>query len=718
MNHEAAAASPGVARPPPGVKSPAGDGRITPAAWTALAVAAILLAGLAAYSNTFRCPFIFDDKIFVNQPAAQHLWPIRPLLKAPRPVAQFTLALSHSLGGEVWGYHAFNLAVHLLAALTLFGVVRRTLTLPALSRAGGPSPAADFSRDSTALAFCIALLWALHPLQTESVTYIIQRMESLMGLFYLLTLYCFIRAVSHQDTHSPGTATDSPFSGVLVSGWRKKWYAAAVLACALGMGSKEVMGTAPVAVLLYDRTFIAGSFGEALRRRWRFYIALAATWLILTRQIIEALAPQGKSAGFGVAGVTPFEYARSEPGVILHYLRLAFQPSGLCLDYGWPVARTAGDILPGAFVVGGLLAVTVLALVRQRAWGFIGAWFFLALAPTSSILPIRDLEFDHRMYLPLAAVVAAVVLTAYKVTHMRLRRGMALALALTPAAALGCLTFQRNQDYRTEVSIWQDTVNKRQDNASAWNNLGAAYFRAGRYDKSAWCFDRSIELDRNYADPYSNRGNIYLHEGLCELAIRDYDRAIALKPDFALAYYNRGKARAATGHAAEAVADYDKAISLDPDYADTYYSRGDAYARLGRYDEAIADFDRVIELKPDYATAYNDRANACACLGRFDAALRDYDRAIEADPGYATARFNRANIRAGQGRLEEAIQDYSRAITLKPNYAEAYNNRAIAYYDLKEFSKAWADVKMSEKLGGRPNAEFLKALERAAVRPE
>ena len=360
MNHEAAPASPGVARPPPGVKSPAGDGRITPAAWTALAVAAILLAGLAAYSNSFRCPFIFDDKIFVNQPAAQHLWPIRPLLKAPRPVAQFTLALSHSLGGDVWGYHAFNLTVHLLAALTLFGVVRRTLTLPALSGAEGPLFAPRFARASTALAFCIALLWALHPLQTESVTYIIQRMESLMGLFYLLTLYCFIRAVSHQDTdpvvcgrkaallqgNTPGTATDSPFPGVLASWWRKKWYAAAVLACALGMGSKEVMVTAPLVVLLYDRTFIAGSFREALRRRWGFYLALAASWLIVSRQIMEAFAPGAKSAGFGFAGVTLLQYARSEPGVILHYLALAFWPSGLCLDYGWPVARKAGTFSP------------------------------------------------------------------------------------------------------------------------------------------------------------------------------------------------------------------------------------------------------------------------------------------------------------------------------------------------------------------------------------
>ena len=133
------------------------------------------------------------------------------LLAAPRPVVQFTLALNHSLGGGVWGYHAFNLAIHLLAALTLFGIVRRTLTLPAL--------APRFARASTALAFCIALLWALHPLQTESVTYVIQRMESLMGLFYLLTLYCFIRAASSPTLRmqpprhpgTPGTATDSSF---------------------------------------------------------------------------------------------------------------------------------------------------------------------------------------------------------------------------------------------------------------------------------------------------------------------------------------------------------------------------------------------------------------------------------------------------------------------------------------------------------------------------
>jgi len=617
---------------------------------TALAFAGIVLAGLAAYSDSFRCPFIFDDKVFVDQPTAQNLWPVWPLLTAPRPVAQFTLALNHSLGGDLWGYHAFNLAVHLLAALTLFGIVRRTLTLPLL--------APRFGRAATALAFCIASLWTLHPLQTEAVTYIIQRMESLMGLFYLLTLYCFIRAVSwpdldgldHQGTRTPRTATDSSLLGVLVPWWSRRWYMAAVLASALGMGSKEVMVTAPVLVLLYDRTFIAGSFREALRRRWGFYLALAATWLIVARQVTWAFAPQATSAGFSLPDITPFQYARSELGVILHYLRLAFWPSGLCLDYDWPVARTAGDILPGAIVVGGLLAATVWALVRQPAWGFIGAWFFLTLAPTSSILPVEDLAFEHRMYLPLTAVVAAAVLAACTMTRARAGRGLALVLALTLVPALGCLTFRRNHDYRTAVSIWQDTSEKRPEDARAWNNLGKACSEAGFHEEAIRCFDKAIALRPDEADWYYNRGGALSKVKDFAKAIGDYDKAIALKGDSADAYYNRGWARAHAGDLARAIQDYNKAISLDPGYAAAYNNRGAAYDRLGLHDKAVVDYTLAIKLKPD-------------------------------NPG-------------------------------------PYANRAMAFYKLEEYGKAWVDVLMSERLGGQPNPAFLIALQQAAPRPK
>ena len=210
----------------------------------------VVAAGLLAYHNSFTGPFIFDDLPSIPEnPTIRHLWPIWQPLSPPqtggitvegRPVINLSLAINYALGGyDVRGYHVLNLTIHILAGLTLFGVVRRTLLQPRLrERFGGVA---------NELALAVAVLWTVHPLQTESVTYIVQRAESLMGLFYLLTLYCFIRSV------------ESPRPRV--------WCGLCLTACAVGMASKEVMASAPLLVMLYDRAFISGSFREAWRRR-------------------------------------------------------------------------------------------------------------------------------------------------------------------------------------------------------------------------------------------------------------------------------------------------------------------------------------------------------------------------------------------------------------------------------------------------------------------
>ena len=204
--------------------------------------------------------------------------------------------------------------------------------------------------------------------------------------------------------------------------------------------------------------------------------------------------------------------------MILHYLALAFWPAGLCLDYGWPVAKGVEQIAPGAIVIGALLAATVWALVRRPKWGFVGAWFFLILAPTSSIMPIRDLAFDHRMYLPLAAVVVAVILAAYLgwerlagAAQGRHLPGQFLAaiLVLSAAVALGRATFLRNKDYATALSIWSDTARKAPGNARALNNLGWQLREAGDYQGALDCLNRAIKLRPRYADAYNNRAYTY-----------------------------------------------------------------------------------------------------------------------------------------------------------------------------------------------------------------
>ena len=240
--------------------------------WRALAGGAILAAiAAAAYSRTFSVPMFYDDvPSILHNPTLRHLgsafWPGGRSTVSGRPVLNLSLALNYAVSGtNVWSYHALNLAIHALACMALFGIVRRTLAPREGERA-------------SIIAFCVALTWAVHPLLTESVTYLVQRAESLMGLLYLLTLYCFIR----------GAAADAVRP--------RAWQALAVIFCLLGMGAKEVMVSAPLIVLLYDRTFLAGSFREAWRRRRGVYAGLAATWLILPFLVLSTHGrggPQG-----------------------------------------------------------------------------------------------------------------------------------------------------------------------------------------------------------------------------------------------------------------------------------------------------------------------------------------------------------------------------------------------------------------------------------------
>jgi tetratricopeptide (TPR) repeat protein len=635
-----------------------------------LAVLIIILAGLAAYANSLSDAFVFDDiDSIVSNPAIQHLWPPWKFF-APlnRPILNLSLAVNYALsrgsvqsptGLDAASFHAFNIVVHILAALTLFGLVRLTLNLPALR--------ARFEGAATALALATALIWEVHPLQTESVTYIIQRAESLAGLFYLLTLYCFAR----------GALSERPL----------RWHAAAVAACVLGMLTKQTVATAPLAIFLYDRIFLSGSFGDALRRRWSVYVALAATWLLLIPSLAPPADTRHASAGFQVSGIAPMGYAVTQLGVILHYLRLSFWPVGLCLDYDWPLAQGPAAIVPGAVVVGALVAATAAALALRPAWGFLGAWFFLVLAPTSSFMPIADKAAEHRMYLPLAAVAAFVVIGGYLLLgrlgegRRPARGGPAVAVFLA-VAVLAYLTALRNLDYRSEFSIWDDTVRKAPDNPRALDGRGKAYFENHYYDRAIEDHTAALRLNSNYAPAYNSRAIVYNELRRFDDALRDCDEAVRLDPDYWVFRNTRGVVLAHRGDYDQAIQEYNKATDLNPSFAPSYMNRGVAYGKTGRLDEALADYARAIALKPDYPGAYYNRGNTYADR-------EDYDR---------------------------AISDYTQAIALKPDYREAYINRAVAWFYKKDYRRSWSDIQTLRRLpaGVEPVPEFLQALTQAA----
>jgi tetratricopeptide (TPR) repeat protein len=640
-----------------------------------LAVWLIILAGLAAYANSFSDAFVFDDiDSIVSNQAIRHLWPPWKFFASPnRPILNLSLAVSFALsGGRALGprdlnaasYHAFNIVVHILAALTLFGLVRRTLRLPALR--------ARFEGAATPLALATALIWELHPIQTESVTYIIQRAESLAGLFYLLTLYCVAR----------GALSDRPF----------RWHAAAFAACALGMGTKQTVATAPLAIFLYDWIFLSGSFLDTLRRRWALYLALAATWALPVWMLLSPGVGQPVSAGFQMPGIAPMAYAVTQLGVILHYLTLSFWPAGLCLDYNWQPARSLAEILPGAVAVGALLAATAAALtLRPRSFGFLGAWFFLTLAPTSSFVPIADAAAERRMYLPLAAVAAFVVIGGWLLAGRLARpdgyggdrrpaQTWAAVAVFLGAAVLGYLTALRNLDYRSELSIWNDTARKAPHNPRAFDALGKAYFEKQDYERAIEDSTAAIRLNPNYAPAYNSRAIVWNELRRFDDALRDCDEAIRLEPDLAVFRNTRGVVLARMGKYDQAIRDYDKAIGLNPSFADAWMNRGVACGKIGRMTQALADFDKAISLKPDYPSAYYNRGNTYADR-------EDYDR---------------------------AIRDYTRAISLRRDYREAYYNRAVAWFCKKDYRRAWADIRALRGLGAEPPPQFLQALMAAA----
>ena len=550
----------------------------------------VLVAGVVAYHNSLGGPFLFDDQFRIIENARiRHLWPLSTLLAGSlRPVVDLSLAINYALGGlDVRGYHLVNLAIHLSAALCLFGIVRRTLSLPRMSARLGDA--------ALWLSTCVAILWVVHPLQTQSVTYTIQRAESLAGLWHLLTLYSVIRGEGSRRA-----------SG---------WHALAVLACALGMATKPVMVTAPLLVLLYDRTFLSGSVGEALRRSRGLYAGLAATWLVLGVVLASPELAQ-LSAGFHLRTRTPLEYAGSQPGVILHYLRLAFWPHPLVFDYDWPVAHGAAIARP-AFLVGVALLAAGWMLRRAPAVGFLGAAFCLLLAPSSSVIPIRDLAMEHRMYLPLAPLMILAVIGAHAGLRRRpsspaLRRAIGAVLMVAITIACARLTIRRNADYASEEAMWQDTVQKRPANPRAHTNLGAVLAAQGRIDDAIAHYQETLRLDDAYAEAHSNLAAALAGRGRLAEAGAHYQTALQLWPDDAKAHVGLGVVLSTQGRRSEAMRHYQDALRLDPQSAEAHNNLGVALVEEGQVDEAIAHYLDALRLRPDYAKARNNLEEARA----------------------------------------------------------------------------------------------------------
>jgi tetratricopeptide (TPR) repeat protein len=600
-----------------------------------IGTATLILIAFGAYANTFQTPFIHDDIAEIERnPALDRLWPPSvPMFEGGRlphrPIPYLAFALNRRINRllgldplDVRGFHLVNLGIHIANSLLIWWIT--TATLRRLAANGRPLAG---GLDPVAVGWCVAAVWVAHPLTTQAVTYIYQRMESMAACFMLAATACFIAAL---DAARP-----------------RGWQILSITACVLAMASKETAVVLPLLILVYDRLLVAGSWA-AMRPRARFYAALAACWLVVPAVMLSQQVVYGEAL---ISWRGRLDYTLNQPLVILHYLRLAFWPAGMVFDADWRIVRD------WQLVVGWLALATGLATLgwawrRRLAAAFLGIAFLLLLAPSSSVIPASAGRAcnEYRMYLPLACVATAAIAAAGGLISGSSRsaaegtRRLVCGVAIV-ALVLAATTFSRNAAFASLETIWADTLAKQPWNRRGLTNLVFAHQRNGRDDLVLDLYGKYAEAIANHA-PSQARKTVLL---------------------------------AKTGRAAEAEAMRSRALELaratvrdNPKDVETWFHLGNL---LRTADPAAAEeaFQRAIDLDPRQADA---RANLGGMIASRNPAAAEtlYRQALAADPTHADALNNLATLLARQGDLDTAIDLLEIAIRHAPHHTAAQKN--------------------------------------------
>jgi tetratricopeptide (TPR) repeat protein len=585
--------------------------------------------GAIAYSNSFDCSFHFDDTPNIednitirNLSNVKAWWVFYP----SRPIGYLSFALDyhfHKL--DVWGYHLVNLAIHIVNAVLVWWLVMLTMATPVMK-------AQPISRHKGAMALFTALLFVSHPLATQSVTYIVQRLASLATLFYLLSLALYVKGRVREGNKD----TRVYF-----------YYAGSVLCAILGMLTKEIVFTLPFALVLYEFSFIRTD-------TWKFdlkdrgvqipviilVIFVALFFLNFSFEIFNSIPPL-LNQGYDYP-ITAREYLLTQFSVILTYIRLFILPVNQNMDYDYPISHSLLEwhTLFGLLSLVGIFVAAIFLVRRYRLISFGIFWFFLTFSVESSVIPIsQNVIFEHRTYLPSIGFFLALTGVVFYFIWDRYRQvsvGVLVLLVLTNAV----LTYERNKVWKSEYSLWADCLKKSPNKPRPLCNYGKALADAGNASEALTYYDKAIKLNPQFYDVYYNRGNAKTKLGDDLGAIADYEETLRINPYYANAHYNLGNALARQGNMTEAVVQFEEAVRIRPRSAEYQNNLGYVLALLGKEDEAITHFREAIALKPDLVDAHNNLGSALLHQRRTDEAIESYREALRINPDFKQAKDN------------------------------------------------------------------------------
>jgi len=591
--------------------------------WLAHVLAATFLGVLLAwiYSPRFDAPFFFDDSAtLIENPSIRQLWPLDdggPLDPPPanpvhaRPLVNLSFAVNYHFGAlHPNGYRKANVAIHFLSALLLWNIVASTLRLDYFR--------GRFERPAPALGFATALMWALHPLAIESVVYVTQRTELLMGFCYLGTLALALRYWSTTCRRV-----------------KVAWLAAAIVTCAVGMLCKEMMASAPVMVLLYERTFLAGSFREALRRSWKLYAGLAAAWLPLL--LLTLAGPVTPESGFGL-GVPAHVWWLTQTKVLFIYLKLAVWPWPLVIHYQIPYLTTLAAAWPWLLATLVLVALTIVLTWKRTATGYVFVWFFAVLSPTLLIPLVNEVAAERRMYVPLAALAALAVVGlnasvqafSTRAASSWSRRTLAFVAVLL-LAGLAVLYVRldrlRLSAFVSERTLWEDAVQVEPDDPLVRVNLGIALVQSGETAEAIQQISEAVRLDPRSFRAHYNLARALEADARPADAIEHYRAALAIHPNHAASQNNLGRLLAGAGRTNDALEHYREALRIDPTLTEARNNLGILLLQQGFTHQAIEQFEQALAINPDLA-AHTNLAGAYARAGRRKEAAEMAHKAI------------------------------------------------------------------------------------------
>ena len=561
------------------------------------------------------------------------------------PLTMWSLMLDHQLYGlKPWGFHLTNVLLHAVNTVLVFSVLRRMT-------------------GATWRSLLVAALFGLHPLRVESVAWISERKDVLCVLFWMLTLWAYVRYAqrrSRVENREPSAGS----SRLALDPRRRTFdYFLALVFFALDLMSKPMAVTLPCALLLLDfwplDRWPQKSLRGLLVEKVPFFL-LAATVSVIT------YVAQGNTGMVSVLTGLPLSFgARLDNALISYgrYLGKLFWPVDLCSLYLHPGLWPAQKVFFSGLLILGL-SVFVFVLRRRQPYLPVGwLWYLGTLVPVIGLVPVSShCLADRYTYIPTLGILIALVWGMHRLTKGWHFQSLGLGAA-GGVLVLVCIGLTRHQIvyWKDGVNLWSRAVAVTENNYEAHNLLGRAWFTQGRLDEAIHEMQEVARLNPGFAEAYCNLGRAYVAKGRVDEAFACYQKALELRPDYVAVHNSLGSLLLQRRQADQAVVHCQKALELEPDNVTAHNNLGFAFSLMGRFDEAVAQLQKVVEIQPDNEVAHNNLGYVLLQMGRTDEAISHFRSALKVQPDSAETHNNLAGALLSQRQMDEAIHEFQAA---------------------------------------------------------